>query len=137
MGPLWVTPGLSLLCPHIAHVRICVSLSRCNTWASSCPSLYVCVPEKDSAYAHVCVPVCERACGQVHAHGSISVFVHRVMHMGGCACVCVRQRARVRGMQIGISVCFVHAQVPLHGGGWGTGPGVLRLGMRSGLCLAA
>ena len=49
----------------------------------------------------------------------------------------VRQRARVRGMQIGISVCFVHAQVPLHGGGWGTGPGVLRLGMRSGLCLAA
>ena len=135
MGPLGVTPGLSLWCPHIAHVRICVSLSRCNTWASSCPSLYVCVPEKDSAYAHVCVPVCERACGQVHAHGSISVFVYRVMHLG--VCVFVWQRARVRGMQIGISVCFVHAQVPLQGGGWGTGPGVLRLGIQSGLCLAA
>ena len=129
--------------PHVADVCIRVSLGRCNTWASACPCLCVCVcPRKiGSAYAqvlaHVCVPVCERACGQVHAHGSISVFVHRVMHMGGCACVCVRQRARVRGMQIGISVCFVHAQVPLHGGGWGTGPGVLRLGMRSGLCLAA
>ena len=145
VGPPCVTPGLSLWCPHEAHVRICMSLSKCNTWASSCPCLYVCVPEKDSAYAqvlaHVCVPVCERACGQVHAHGSISVFVYRVMHLGVCVCVCVcvceRQRARVRGMQIGISVCFVHAQVPLQGGGWGTGPGVLRLGMQSGLCLAA
>ena len=51
----------------------------------------VCPRKIDSAYAqvlaHVCVPVCERACGQVHAHGSISVFVHRVMHMGVCVCV--------------------------------------------------
>ena len=76
-------------------------------WSGACTWEYKCV------------------CAQGHAHG------------GGCACVCVRQRARVRGMQIGISVCFVHAQVPLHGGAWGTGPGVLRLGMRSGLCLAA
>ena len=93
VGPPCVTPGLSLWCPHEAHVRICMSLSKCNTWASSCPCLYVCVPEKDSAYAqvlaHVCVPVCERACGQVHAHGSISVFVYRVMHLGVCVCVCV------------------------------------------------
>lgn len=55
----------------------------------------VCPRKIDSAYAqvlaHVCVPVCERACGQVHAHGSISVFVHRVMHMGVCVCVCDRE----------------------------------------------
>ena len=35
------------------------------------------------------------------------------------------------------SLCFVHAQMPFHGSGWGTRLGVLRLGMRSGLCLAA
>ena len=56
-----------------------------------CLSMSVCVPEKESAcaqvLAHVCVPVCERPRGQVHAHGSISVFVHRVMHMGACVCV--------------------------------------------------
>ena len=27
----------------------------------------------------------------MHAHGSISVFVHRVMHMGVCVCVCDRE----------------------------------------------
>ena len=50
----------------------------------------MCPRKIDSTYAqvlaHVCVPVSERACGQVHAHGSISVFVHRVMHMGVCVC---------------------------------------------------
>ena len=63
---------------------ICLSMSVC---------VCVCPRKIGSAYAqvlaHVCVPVCERACGQVHAHGSISVFVYRVMHLGVCVCVCV------------------------------------------------
>ena len=40
-------------------------------------------------------------------------------------------------MHTGIFVCFVHVQMPLHGSVRETSPGVLRLGMRSGLCLAA
>ena len=69
---------------------ICLSMSVC---------VCVCPRKIGSAYAqvlaHVCVPVCERACGQVHAHGSISVFVHRVMHMGGGVCVCVCETEHV------------------------------------------
>ena len=63
------------------------------------------------------------------------MFVHRGMHMGVCVCVC--EREHVSEACTLTSLCFVHAQMPFHGSVRGPGPGVLRLGMWSRLCLAA
>ena len=61
------------------------------------------------------VHVCERERVVRCMHVNVCVFV--------CVCVYVKESASQRHAHWHLCAC-VHAQVPLHGGAWGPGPGV-------------